>query len=235
MSVGLLRAHSGRRPESSRSLPQASLPLGTADPHKAGNPSLRLQVSKPGGFLSALEGKAEGLRPPLAQGCGDIICRLYSNAPAEPPKPAGTGQGRHRELSGEVHRVTARGKETPCVASGPLACRVWEGLCEQSVSRRAELKLAFSAALVLVNSLTFIPLEGVTPVFALHELEWVTLFPETKSSLSNPALRFQIEICWAPFRETKARSGITRTAPWLLRNFTQWKVTVSSGTQHLTA
>lgn len=166
MSVGLLRAHSGCRPESSRSLPQASLPLGTAHPHKAG-----LQVSKPGGFLSALEGKAEGLRPPLAQGCGDIICLLYSNAPAESPKPAGIGQGRHRELSGEFRCVTALGKETACVASGLLVCRVCHGLCEWSVSRRAELELGFSAALVSVNSFTFIPLEGVTLVFVFHELE----------------------------------------------------------------
>ena len=76
------------------------------------------------GLLSTLEDKAEGLEPPLAQGCGDIICLLHSNAPAESPKPAGPGQGGHRELSGGFHRVTAHGKETPCVASGLLARRV---------------------------------------------------------------------------------------------------------------
>ena len=122
-TLGSARSHLGHCPK--RASPW-ELPTLT----RLETPSLRLQISKPGGFLSALEGKAEGLRPPLAQGCGDIICLLYSNAPAEPPKPAGIGQGRHRELSGEVHRVTARGKETPCVASGLLARRVCDGLCE---------------------------------------------------------------------------------------------------------
>lgn len=136
--MGLLRAHFGCHPESSRSLLRVSLPLGTVNPHMARNTKSEAAAFPTWGLLSALEDKVEGLGPPLAQGCGDIICLLYSNAPAESPKPAGIGQGRHRELSGEFHCITARGKEIPCMASGLLARRVWDGLCEWSMSRRAE-------------------------------------------------------------------------------------------------